>query len=289
MTLHRQHASPGSLNDSSLLVWRVEDIQENDGFFDQSDWVARQDDISCPFCSGQTAASARLSMSRSPWRDYLHCLLCGWSACSSYRYGRRVGGDAEHLRAVVRRFSASSEEVALSELGTYIRQHPGVLDAVSWRRFEQLVADVFRHHGYRPLLTQASRDGGADVILFAGTGRQPVAIVECKRYLGGRRVKVDLVHKLAGAAIDWDVQKAYLVTSSDFSKGAREAAARLRSRGYEFELVAMSDLLELLQVYNAKLPRLELLSAQDRQTLIEANRQTMLRQSWNSGDTILNS
>lgn len=269
-----------------LFVWRVEDIEDDDGLFDLSDLSLSSQRLACPFCNGRTEQNEQPYAIRFLGRDFIHCFLCGWYTCSSYRHARHVNStwtgsglefvqivydEAEHLRSTLRCFELSSDEVALDELGSHIRRLPEVLNHLWWRRFEQLVADVFKNYGNNVILTKASCDNGADLILLDGAGKVPHAIVECKRFRSDRKVQVDLVRKLAGAAIDWDVRKAYLVTSSDFSQGARNAASRFRSRGYEFDLVAAADLLQLLQVYNAKLPRLDALSNSDREALVESN------------------
>ena len=287
----KQTIGQESREGSYLFVWRVEDLQQDDGFFDKPSPALSGHQILCPFCSGRTIADRQLLSSSLPWRKSLKCLLCGWFACSSYRdahqaqvplvgtgvtTGNWVQSDAEHLRFILHEFEMSSEEVALAELGTYIRQHPREFNNLSWRRFEELVADVFRNYGYKVILTNPSRDNGADLILLEYDSARPYAIVECKRYRSDRKIQVDLVRKLVGAVIDWDVQKAYLVSSTDFSKGAKEAAARYRSKGFEIDLVALSDILTLLQVYNANLPKLHILNAQDRAAIMEINYSSIL-------------
>jgi hypothetical protein len=73
-----------------------------------------------------------------------------------------------------------------------------------------------------------------------------------------------------GAAVDWEVRKAYLVTSTRTTRDARELASDYRKKGYEVDLVAGSDLLSMLKVYNSGVPRLEYLSKKIRDELILA-------------------
>lgn len=209
------------------------------------------------------------------WR----CPLCGWwtraqdastGMYSDYRHGVLTSSN-HSIEAVLESFDVSSSEIALSELGSHLKRQFSDVQNLSWRRFEELMADVFARHGYRVRLTQPSNDDGADIVVLQSDTDGHVEIIECKKYSRQNRIGVELVRQLVGAALLWRVKRAKLVTTSDFTAGARDATKRLRDRGYAIDLVAASDVLRLLGVYNESLPRLELLSLTDKRDIVQAN------------------
>ncbi|MGH7242358.1 MAG: restriction endonuclease [Phycisphaerales bacterium] len=190
----------------------------------------------------------------------LTCPLCGWCL----KYWPFVGGETPIVDsgcvAELKEFDINSTALSLEELGAYLRRHVADVYGLHWRRFEELVADVFRAHGFQILLTQQTRDGGADLIVVSKDDGKPIGIVECKRYAAERRVGISAIRCLTGAALQFDVQQAYLVTSSEFSSIAQAGARELEQRGMAFDLISCSRLLEMLQVYTMGLPSLHLLS-----------------------------
>ncbi len=207
------------------------------------------------------------------------CPLCGWQFFgythhSEFYYDNFVVSALalEHVDAV---------SLALEDLGAHLRRKPDDAFYLSWRRFEELIADVFRHHGYYAVLTQPTRDEGADVVLLHSPSEKATAIVECKRYAPQRKVGVQLIRHLVGAAVDWGVRRAFLVTTGSYTSAAESKAATYLDRGYQVDLIAMADLVQMLGVYNNVLPPLDRLSEADRADLIQEN----LRQSEASGRT----
>jgi restriction endonuclease len=179
-----------------------------------------------------------------------------------------ISDESYITKGILRRFDLSSSELELSELGTHLRRNFSDVYNLRPRRFEELVEHVFRAQGFRTVLTQQSRDGGADIVFLSRDSDQKIAIVEVKRYAPKKKVGVDLIQRLMGAAIDWRVKRVGFVTTSDFTKDARDAARR-NSDVYDFDLVAANDLLRLLGVYNENLPPLEKLSPKIRKEIIE--------------------
>src|ERR1044071_29054 len=225
----------------------------------------------CPCCVADLRRSAH-----DEWDDdyaytpvVLSCHLCGWEI--SYEvHGTYVDpykpliSYSIHSITGLKEFATDATELALEELGTYLKRNFASIYDMSWRRFEELLADVFTQHGFRTVLTQPSKDGGADLLLLNHDSGQVSAIVEAKHYAPHRRLDVRLVRQLVGAAVAWDVRRAFLVTTSDFTADAKVSANNYKGRGYEVDLVAASDLLLMLNVYNARLPRLENLTSDQR-------------------------
>ena len=119
--------------------------------------------------------------------------------------------------------------------------------ALSSREFEELIAELFRRQGYDVTLTQATRDGGSDIIATYTKGNIPyMVLIECKRYGHKNKVGVGLVRQLLGVQTDKKANKAVLVTTSSFSKDAVEFAERQQ---HLISLMDFNDIMSLLHDY----------------------------------------
>ncbi len=87
--------------------------------------------------------------------------------------------------------------------------------------FETYVATLFRQKGYQVKHRGSRGDRGVDLELIRSGGRH--AIVQCKRYR--HTIGPDIVRELFGTMIHERVSHAFLVTTADISKAAREWAA----------------------------------------------------------------
>ena len=92
---------------------------------------------------------------------------------------------------------------------------------LSPREFEQYVARLFRHKGYRVKLRGRSGDQGVDLELTQRDGRR--AVVQCKRYQ--RTIGPDVVRDLYGTMMHEGVAHAFLVTTAEISEASRQWAA----------------------------------------------------------------
>ena len=100
------------------------------------------------------------------------------------------------------------------------------------RRFEELVASIFKNQGFDVELTPESRDGGFDVLAVhkdAFTGESKY-LVECKRYAVTNTVGIGIVQRLLGVVEDQKATKGILATTSFFTKDARLVEERNRSK-----------------------------------------------------------
>ena len=99
-----------------------------------------------------------------------------------------------------------------------------------FKQFEYEVAMWMTEAGYQARVTQASHDGGVDVL---ATRNGEKIVVQCKRWT--RPVGPDKVRELAGARSDWKAERALLVTTSDFTDDALATAKRLDIELWNFE------------------------------------------------------
>lgn len=117
------------------------------------------------------------------------------------------------------------------------------------REFEELVAEVFSRQGYNVEITPATKDGGCDIIATKEIGGIPYMIlIECKKYSARHKVDVQLVRSLSGVQSDRKANKVILVTSSLFTRDARQFAKR---QEHLISLVDINDLMDMMkfQVY----------------------------------------
>ena len=117
------------------------------------------------------------------------------------------------------------------ELIKYLAKHPELMHDMEPRKFEELVAALFRAKGFHVELTPATRDGGFDMRAFQ---RKDIGLcltlIECKRYAPDHRVSVDVVRGLYGVTENEGATTGLLVTTSSFTKDARSFQDQNRYR-----------------------------------------------------------
>jgi restriction system protein len=104
-----------------------------------------------------------------------------------------------------------------------LKKRPSDVNDLTWRQFEELVADLMQDKGFDVKLTPATRDGGADILATRklGTGEE-LYLVDAKKYKKTRKIGVEKVRTLYGLLTHRKATKAMLVTTTSFTKDARE-------------------------------------------------------------------
>jgi restriction system protein len=172
------------------------------------------------------------------------CPACGW-----WKYD--VPFFESDSPSIVEVKLASLKELDLADVSTPIKDVRDYLTAryesrfeVHPRVFEEVVADVFRDHGYRAVVTAYSGDAGIDVIL-EGDDRATIG-VQVKRYRG--RIQVDQIRELTGALVLEGHTRGIFITTSAFQAGATDTALRSAQRGYPIELWDARRFLDALKI-----------------------------------------
>ncbi len=124
------------------------------------------------------------------------------------------------------------------------------LAAMDWEDFEHLIRELFERefaeHGGEVKVTQASRDGGIDAVIFDPDPlRGGKIVIQAKRYTN--TVPVASARELYGTLQDEGANKGILVTTSDFGKDAYEFV-----RGKPLQLINGGQLLHLLHRHGHK-------------------------------------
>lgn len=265
-----------------VLVWRGEGhvFRSQDSFGQEAklygleQWKARKDceiwriPDKCPFClNNMISKDYAHDVNFGRERDHYDrcCTFCGYnqSLTNMLHYsatdmkmelGPYNVKDQVFTHPILKSFDINDLKLPFEELGAWLAKNPDDLYSLHWRRFEELVEDVFKNMGYRTRLTQGSKDGGVDIFLLEHDGSQ--AIVQVKRNLRHRKVGVELVDQVRGLKLrpaNKDVVKAYIVTSSSFTRGAKELAVEKPIiTEFELELIGSHELLRQLETYNGQ-------------------------------------
>jgi restriction system protein len=115
---------------------------------------------------------------------------------------------------------------------------------LSSREFERIVENLYAAMDFDTQLTSPSGDGGRDIIVASTvTGQRIRLLVECKRYRA--KVGVEIVRALLGVVATERANKGVLVTTADFTRGARQ----LEGDDPRIELISGSRLVLLLNEY----------------------------------------
>jgi len=124
------------------------------------------------------------------------------------------------------------------------------LAAMDWEDFEHLIREVFEKefspNGGEVKITQASRDGGVDAVVFDPDPiRGGKIVIQAKRYTN--TVGVSAVRDLYGTVVNEGATKGILVTTADYGPDAYAFA-----KGKPLTLLSGANLLHLLEKHGHK-------------------------------------
>lgn len=173
------------------------------------------------------------------------CPACGWW---KYGVGTSIGGNPptsfEVKFASLKILDLTDISIPVSDVRSYLTARYESRFEIHPRMFEEVVASVFRDHGYQARTTAYSGDGGIDVVLDGSNGS--TIGVQVKRYKG--RIAVDQIRELTGALVIEGHTRGVFVTTSDFQAGAGATAQRSAERGYPIDLVDAAAFLGALKI-----------------------------------------
>lgn len=134
-----------------------------------------------------------------------------------------------------------------ADLLKHLAREPRSVYQLPPRKFEELIAKLLEDQGCEVTLTKQTRDGGYDILGRMTTGPAPLLfLAECKRYAEGNPVGVEVVRSLYGVTEMQRVNFGMIVTSSSFTRDAREEKLRI---GPRMDLKEFTDLKAWLRRY----------------------------------------
>jgi len=154
--------------------------------------------------------------------------------------------ERKELIAIARPMIVSANEAMIKAL----KKQPDDVFRLTPRQYEELVAELLHDMGYDVTLTQATRDGGKDILASIKTAcGEFLCLVEAKKYRRDRTIGVSLVRTLYGTLHDYQANSGMLVTTSTYSKDARAFQQRHQ---YQLSLRDYTDVAAWIQHYGTK-------------------------------------
>jgi restriction endonuclease Mrr len=133
------------------------------------------------------------------------------------------------------------------EIKKYFKKNPQKLYELHPRKFEELVASILKDMGFDVELTQATRDGGRDIIAHVRNAVcSYLTHIECKRYAPDNKVGVGIIREVIGVHNIRRATKSVIVTTSFFSSDAIKEAQMMEN---QLDLKDFNDLKSWLQRY----------------------------------------
>lgn len=211
-----------------------------------------EQDFTCPFlCEDHMQENERKANGRRQprgWVIYPYSNQGGAQGYSKYAPIRDVypmffDGSPQLVIPEIRHAFSSVNE----ELIRYLAAHPDLLHNLDPRKFEEVVAEIFRSRGFVVELTPRTRDGGKDLYaLRTDPFGTTLYVIECKRYASSQKVGVEIVRGLYGVTLAERATMGIIVTTSTFSPAAIDFADPLK---YQLSLRDYDALREWLDEY----------------------------------------
>jgi len=205
----------------------------------------------CPFCHTRLYAHATKDFGK-PFPEDLRrrvwtCPVCGWwKMLEKYRHPEP--DDIIHFynaaTGVLKNLDLHDASLPINEIRTYLAAKYESRFIINPRLFEETVASVFHDLGYHTLTTAYSGDGGIDVILYDNKGS--LIGIQVKRYKD--KIEAEQIRSLVGAMVLGGYTKGMFITTSEFQKGAINAAKLSDSKGIAIELLNGEDFFSALKI-----------------------------------------
>jgi len=131
------------------------------------------------------------------------------------------------------------------EVLSSLAREPTLMHQLDPRKFEEFVARLLERQGCEVTLTKRTRDGGYDILGRTKAGAASLTFVaECKRYAPHNRVGVEIIRGVYGVTELHRANYGLVVTSSSFSRDAKQETLRI---GPRMQLAEYTDVCQWLQ------------------------------------------
>jgi restriction endonuclease Mrr len=120
------------------------------------------------------------------------------------------------------------------------------LDALTWREFEELIADLLEKDGYTVTLGRGTKDGGKDITAtkqLEDVG-QFMSVWQVKKLTPGNKVELSVIRELADTRTQHKASKGMIVTTTYLTRGALE---RVQQDQYLLGKVDRDDLIQWIR------------------------------------------
>jgi restriction system protein len=93
-----------------------------------------------------------------------------------------------------------------------------LLNALEWKRFEEVIARYYELIGYRSEFTRMGAAGGVDVVLYQQGVQTPAIIIQCKSW--SKKVGVKAIRELYGVMAGEGIEYGVFATTSGYTQEA---------------------------------------------------------------------
>ncbi|NES20594.1 MAG: restriction endonuclease [Symploca sp. SIO3E6] len=134
-----------------------------------------------------------------------------------------------YVSGLVKKISTHAVEQIVKEIENLIKvpiesiedidQQLDAVDQMTGREFEEFLAKLFKQLGYQVMLTQASADYGADLVIQKEGVK---AVVQAKRKQSS--VGIDAVQQVVAAIAYYNANLGMVITNSKFTENAKNLA-----------------------------------------------------------------
>lgn len=134
-----------------------------------------------------------------------------------------------------------------AELIRHLGANPHKMHDLSPRKFEELVAELFRAKGYDVELCRRGADGGVDIVATThNVVGSALTLIQCKKYSSDNPVGVSVIRDLYGLVEERRATKGLVATTSSFTRPAEVFRDKVRFR---MDLAEHADLVSFLNEY----------------------------------------
>jgi HJR/Mrr/RecB family endonuclease len=125
-------------------------------------------------------------------------------------------------------------------------ESPAHLDALTWREFEELVADLLEQDGYTVTLGRGTKDGGKDITATKQLedAGQFMAVWQVKKLMPGNKVELAVIRELADTRTEHKASKGMIVTTTYLTRGALQ---RVQQDQYLLGKVDRDDVMQWIR------------------------------------------
>ncbi|EJO9866831.1 restriction endonuclease [Vibrio vulnificus] len=176
--------------------------------------------------------------------EVLNCSICGWwLACSPYL---NSGGHIMEEMGYGQLRLLNPEDIGepVEAIRSYLAANYQDRFKVHPKKFEEVVASIFRDIGYSTRVTSYTADGGIDVYMDGPDDK--LIGVQVKRTKN--KIELEQINSLAGALFIKGCIEGVFVTTSEYRRGAVQTAKAATAKGLPIEFYDSKRLLDALQI-----------------------------------------
>jgi restriction system protein len=175
------------------------------------------------------------------------CPVCGWWCVGKTvsLYSRSQIWDLTfRVDGALRTLDLADIRLPVSEVRRYLVAKYESRFGIHPRKFEGVVASVFRSLGFDAAVTGYSRDGGIDVVLDGKAGER--IGIQVKRYRN--RITVEQIRAFIGALVVGGFTRGIFVTTSDYQPGVLPLVRRAANKCAPIDLYNAGTFFAALKV-----------------------------------------